>query len=263
MKEIHFTGLGLDLEVNSIAIKLGNISIYWYAIFIVIAFSVAILFCKRDDGKYNIKYEQILEILLFIMPISIICARLYFVIFKLDYYIQNPTEIMNIRNGGLAIYGGIIGAILTILIYCKIKKVSFLDVLDYFVPYLVLGQAIGRWGNFFNAEAHGTITDNIFRMGIIENGIYKEVHPTFLYESISCLLIFILLYVMRNKREYKGQLTYIYLCLYGFVRAIIEGLRTDSLMLGNIRISQILSIILCIVFGIILIYKKVEKTKNE
>lgn len=263
MKEIHFTGLGLDLEVNSIAIKLGNISIYWYAIFIVIAFSVAILFCKRDDGKYNIKYEQILEILLFIMPISIICARLYFVIFKLDYYIQNPTEIMNIRNGGLAIYGGIIGAILTILIYCKIKKVSFLDVLDYFVPYLVLGQAIGRWGNFFNAEAHGTITDNIFRMGIIENGIYKEVHPTFLYESISCPLIFILLYVMRNKREYKGQLTYIYLCLYGFVRAIIEGLRTDSLMLGNIRISQILSIILCIVFGIILIYKKVEKTKNE
>lgn len=263
MKEIHFTGLGLDLEVNSIAIKLGNISIYWYAIFIVIAFSVAILFCKRDDGKYNIKYEQILEILLFIMPISIICARLYFVMFKLDYYMQNPTEIMNIRNGGLAIYGGILGAILTILIYCKIKKASFLDILDYFVPYLVLGQAIGRWGNFFNAEAHGTITDNIFRMGIIENGIYKEVHPTFLYESISCLLIFILLYTMRNKREYKGQLTYIYLCSYGFVRAIIEGLRTDSLMLGNIKISQILSIILCIVFGIILIYKKVEKTKNE
>lgn len=263
MKEIHFAGLGLDLEVNSIAIKLGNISIYWYAIFIVIAFLVAILFCKKDDGKYNIKYEQILEILLFVMPISIICARLYFVIFKLDYYIQNPTEIINIRSGGLAIYGGIIGAILTIFTYCKIKKISFLDVLDYFVPYLVLGQAIGRWGNFFNAEAHGTITNNIFRMGIVENGIYKEVHPTFLYESISCLLIFILLYAMRNKRKYKGQFTYIYLCLYGFVRAIIEGLRTDSLMLGNIRISQILSIILCIVFGIILIYKKVEKTKNE
>lgn len=263
MKEIHFTGLGLDLEVNSIAIKLGNISIYWYAIFIVIAFSVAILLCKKDDGKYNIKFEQILEILLFIMPISIICARLYFVMFKLDYYIQNPTEIINIRNGGLAIYGGIIGAILTILVYCKTKKINFLDILDYFVPYLVLGQAIGRWGNFFNAEAHGTITDNIFRMGIIENGIYKEVHPTFLYESISCLLIFILLYTMRNRREYKGQLTYIYLCLYGFVRTIIEGLRTDSLMLGDLRISQVLSLILCIVFGIILIYKKVEKRENE
>lgn len=263
MKEIHFTGLGLELEVNSIAIKLGNISIYWYAIFIVIAFSVAILLCKKDDGKYNIKFEQILEILLFIMPISIICARLYFVMFKLDYYIQNPTEIINIRNGGLAIYGGIIGAILTILVYCKTKKINFLDILDYFVPYLVLGQAIGRWGNFFNAEAHGTITDNIFRMGIIENGIYKEVHPTFLYESISCLLIFILLYTMRNRREYKGQLTYIYFCLYGFVRAIIEGLRTDSLMLGDLRISQVLSLILCIVFGIILIYKKVEKRENE
>ena len=263
MKNISFTGLGLDFNINSIAINVFGINIYWYAIFIVIAFLVAILFCKKDDGKYNIKYEQILEILLFVMPISIICARLYFVIFKLDYYIQNPTEIINIRNGGLAIYGGIIGAILTIFIYCKIKKASFLDILDYFVPYLVLGQAIGRWGNFFNAEAHGTITNNIFRMGIIENGIYKEVHPTFLYESISCLLIFILLFTMRNKREYKGQLTYSYLCLYGFVRAIIEGLRTDSLMLGNLRISQILSIILCIVFGIILIYKKVEKRKNE
>lgn len=263
MKEIKFTGLGLDLSIDSIAINVFGINIYWYAIFIVIAFLVAILFCKRDDGKYNIKYEQILEVLLFVIPISIICARLYFVIFKLDYYMQNPTEILNIRNGGLAIYGGIIGAILTILTYCKIKKVNFLDVLDYFAPYLVLGQAIGRWGNFFNAEAHGTITDTIFRMGIVENGIYKEVHPTFLYESICCLLIFALLYIMRNKRKYKGQITYIYLCLYGFVRAVIEGLRTDSLMLGTFRISQILSIVLCIVFGIILIYKKVEKRKNE
>ena len=167
MKKISFTGLGLDFNIDSIAINVFGINIYWYAIFIVIAFSVAILFCKKDDGKYNIKFEQILEILLFVMPISIICARLYFVIFKLDYYIQNPTEIINIRNGGLAIYGGIIGVILTISIYCKIKKISFLDILDYFVPYLVLGQAIGRWGNFFNAEAHGTVTDNIFRMGII------------------------------------------------------------------------------------------------
>lgn len=263
MKEITFTGLGLNFRINSIAINIFGLNIYWYAIFIVSAFSIGIILCKKDDGKYNIKFEQVLEILLFTIPISIICARLYFVIFKLDYYMQNPTEIINIRNGGLAIYGGIIGAILTISIYCKINKIKLLDILDYFVPYLVLGQAIGRWGNFFNAEAYGTETNNIFRMGIIENGIYKEVHPTFLYESICCFLIFILLYTIRNKREYKGQLTYIYLCLYGFVRAVIEGLRTDSLMLGNLRISQVLSIILCIIFGTILIYKKVEKRKNE
>lgn len=124
------------------------------------------------------------------------------------------------------------------------------------------GQAIGRWGNFFNAEAHGTATNSILRMGIIENGIYKEVHPTFLYESIGCLIIFALLYTIRNNREYKGQLTYIYLCLYGFIRAIIEGIRTDSLMIGNFRVSQILSIILCVGFSIVLIYKETKKDKE-
>lgn len=103
--------------------------------------------------------------------------------------------------GGLAIYGGIIGAVIAVVVFCKVKKINILDVLDYFVPYLALGQAIGRWGNFFNAEAHGTVTNSIFRMGIIENGIYKEVHPTFLYESIGCLIIFALLYTIRNKRK--------------------------------------------------------------
>ena len=125
------------------------------------------------------------------------------------------------------------------------------------------GQAIGRWGNFFNAEAHGIETKSLFRMGIVENGIYKEVHPTFLYESIVCLCIFILLYFIKNKRKYKGQLTYIYLVLYGFARAIIEGLRTDSLMLGNFRISQILSIVICIVFSVILIHKNNRYTTIE
>ena len=263
MKQITFPGLNLKFELNNIAIKIGNISIKWYAIFIVLAFIIAIIFLKKDDGKYKIKFETILELFVFLIPISIIFARLYFVIFKLDYYINNPVEILNIRNGGLAIYGGIIGAIITILVFCKIKKLNFLDVLDYIVPYLALGQAIGRWGNFFNSEAHGSITSNILRMGIVENGTYTEVHPTFFYESICNLIIFIMLYTLRNKRKYKGQLTYIYLCLYGLIRAIIEGLRTDSLMLGNFRISQIISIILFIVFGSILFYKGVRSKKNE
>ena len=136
--------------------------------------------------------------------------------------------------------------------------------LDYIVPYLPLGQAIGRWGNFFNKEAYGIETNNIFRMGIIENGQYIEVHPTFLYESICCLIIFFILYVLRYKRKYKGQMICIYLALYGLERTIIEGLRTDSLMLGNIRISQLLSIILCIICSIILIYKEIKgKKENE
>ena len=263
MREIIFPTIQLKLNINNVAFQIFGVDIYWYALFIVSAFLLAIIFCKIDDGKYNIKFETILELLIITIPISIVCARLYFVLFKLDYYMQNPTEIFDIRNGGLAIYGGIIGAVITIAIYSKIKKIDIRDILDYLVLYLALGQAIGRWGNFFNQEAYGTITNNIFRMGIVENGIYKEVHPTFLYESISCFIIFILLFIMRNKRQYKGQITYLYLCLYGIIRAVIESMRTDSLMLGNFRISQILSIMLFITFTTILIYKNRKREKKS
>ena len=133
---------------------------------------------------------------------------------------------------------------------------------DYIVPYLPLGQAIGRWGNFFNGEAHGIETNSLFRMGIMENGKYIQVHPTFLYESACTLIIFAILFAKRNKKDYQGQLTYMYFFLYGIVRTVIEGLRTDSLMLGSFRISQILSITLSVICGSILIYKKV-KNKNE
>lgn len=263
MKEITFSGLGLKLNVNSVAINILEIDIYWYAILIVSAFIIAIILCKRDDKKYGIDFENILEILIIVIPVSIICARLYYILFDLSYYINNPIEIFNIRNGGLAIYGGIIGAVITIIIYCKAKKMNILDMLDYVVPYLALGQAIGRWGNFFNGEAHGTVTNNIFRMGIVENGKYMEVHPTFLYESVCNFIIFIILYLLRNKRKYKGQLTYIYLTLYGFIRTIIEGLRTDSLMIGNFRVSQLLSIILCVTFGMVVVYKQIQCKKGK
>ena len=267
MKEIIFPGLGLNLNVNSVALNIGNINIYWYAIIIVSAFIIGVLFCKKDDGKYNIKFDNILELMIILIPISIIGARFFYVVFKLDYYIQYPENILNIRDGGLAIYGGIIGATITVIIYCKKKKINILDMTDYLVPYLALGQAIGRWGNFFNTEAHGVETTSVFRMGIIENGRYIEVHPTFLYESICNLIIFLILYILRNKRKYKGQITYLYLALYGIVRAVIEGLRTDSLMLGSFRISQVLSIVLFIIFTIIVIFKelkyKKEKNKNR
>ena len=152
MNIVNFEGLGIYLKLNKVAISLFGIDIYWYAIFIVIAFILAILLCKKNEGKYNIKFDDVLELLLFVIPISIISARLYFILFKLDYYIQNPNEILDIRNGGLAIYGGIIGAILTIVLFCKKKNINILDMCDYIAPYLPLGQAIGRWGNFFNSE---------------------------------------------------------------------------------------------------------------
>lgn len=263
MHEIKFEGLGLHFNVNSVAFKIGNISVYWYAIFIVFAFALGILLCRKDDGKYKIKFDDILELFVFMLPISIICARIYYIIFNIKPFINNPSEIFNIRNGGLAIYGGIMGAIGTIIIYCKIKKIKVLNVLDYIAPFLPLGQSIGRWGNFFNGEAHGYQTNNFLRMGIVENGQYIQVHPTFLYESICNFIIFIVLFRLRNKRKYEGQLTYIYFLLYGISRTIIEGLRTDSLMIGNFRVSQILSIVLALVFGMILLYKKMGNKKCE
>ena len=261
MRVVNFEGIGINLNISNIFLKIGNIEIYWYAVCIVLAMIIAILLLKKDDGKYNIKFEDVLILLVFLIPISIIFARLYFVIFKLDYYINNPLQIFNIRNGGLAIYGGVIGALATTFIFCKTKKIKFLDMLDYMVPFLALGQSIGRWGNFFNVEAYGTQTNTLLRMGIMENGNYIQVHPTFLYESICTFIIFIILYNKRKNRDYSGQLTYIYFALYGIVRAVIEGIRTDSLMSGNIRVSQILSILLFIVFTSILLYKK-EKSEN-
>ncbi len=261
MTKITFPVFNIKLEISKVAFSIGNINIYWYAIFIAIAFIIAIFGLKKDSKKYKIDYNDILELMVITIPISIISARLYYIIFNLDYYSNNLMEMINIKNGGLAIYGGILGAVITIIIFCKVKKINILDMLDILVPYLALGQSIGRWGNFINGEAHGRVTNNIFRMGIVENGIYMEVHPTFLYESICTLIIFFILRFLKKNRKYSGQLTYMYLLMYSFARAVIEGLRTDSLMLGNIRVSQLLSIIIFIITLIVLIYKKKKTDK--
>ena len=262
METINFEGLGLSFNINNIFLDLNGIKIYWYAIIIITGIIISLVLCKKDDGKYNIKFDDILELFVIVLPIAIISARLYYILFRLDYYIQNPSEILNFRNGGLAIYGGIIGAIITIAVFCKKKKLKILDVFDYLVPYLALGQCIGRWGNFFNGEAHGVETTSLLRMGIIENGKYIQVHPTFLYESACTLIIFLILYTKRNKRKYPGELTYWYFFLYGIARAIIESLRTDSLMIGDFRVSQLLSILLSLMFGVLLIYNHKKHCKN-
>lgn len=238
MKEVVFPLLNLKLNINPIMFNMFGINVYWYAFLIVFSIILGIIICKKNEGKFGIKFDNILDLLIYVLPVSIICARLYYVIFSINLYWQNPLAIFNIRDGGLAIYGGIIGAVITILIYCKKKKISALDVLDYVAPCLALGQCIGRWGNFFNVEAHGEITKSIFRMGIIENGSYIEVHPTFLYESVGTLIIFIVLMILQRKRKFKGQITYIYLVMYSFIRALIENLRTDSLMFMNFRVSR-------------------------
>lgn len=252
INEIIFPALNLKLHISRIAFSLFGVNIYWYAILITFAMALSIFLMNKDDKKYNINFDDILLLIILTIPIAFIGARMYYVIFNINYYFSNPGKILNIRDGGLAIYGGIIAGTITIIIYCKIKKINILDVLDYVVPYVAMGQAIGRWGNFINVEAYGTETSNFIRMGIIENNIYKEVHPTFLYESIVTFFLFIFLFNIRNKRKYSGQLTYIYLAIYSIARFFIEGFRTDSLMLGNIRVSQLVSLIIFI-FSILMI----------
>lgn len=251
MNRITFPTFNLNLYINRIAFKIGNMPIYWYAVFIVFAICLVLFLCKREEGKYNIKFQTIIELSIFVLPVSILCARLYYVLFNLNYYTKNPMQIFNLQNGGLAIYGGILGGIITIYFYTKRKKICFIDILDYIAIYLPLAQAIGRLGNFFNIEAYGKETTSFFRMGIIKNNNYIEVHPTFLYELVANLIIYVFLSKLEKRRKYKGQITCWYFLLYGITRAIIESLRIDSLMFMNIRISKILSIfivLLCICF---------------
>ena len=246
--------------ISPVAFELFGISVYWYGVLIVFSMILALVWCTIYNGRFGVRFDDILDMAILVIPTAIIGARLYYVLFSLEYFLKNPSEIFMIKDGGLAIYGGIIAGLIIILIMCKIKKIKVLDVTDYIVPVLALAQSIGRWGNYINIEAYGYETNLPLKMEIIENGIIKYVHPTFLYESICTFIIFIFLSVFSKKRKFSGQITYIYIICYSFIRFIIEGLRTDSLMFFNCRISQILSLALFLVFSSILIYKK-NKTK--
>lgn len=242
--------------IPKIAISFMGIDIYWYAILITLAIIIGYIWAFFRNGKFGIKFDDILDLSLFMIPIAIICARAYFVFFNLDYYISNPSEIFNFRNGGIAIYGALIGAIGTIFVFCKIRKLKTFDLLDYLAPIIPLAQAIGRWGNYINIEAYGAETNGFIKMEIIENGFTKFVHPTFLYESLGNFILFFVLLRLSKKRKFSGQIAFFYLIGYAFIRFFVEGLRTDSLMLGNIRISQLLSLLIFIVCTTLYITKR-------
>ena len=257
MEYINFPGIGLEFKINKILFEYGSIKIYWYGFFIVLAFVIGLLLLKKLSKESKFEFDNILELFVLLVPTCIISARLYYVLFNFEYYSKNISEIFSINSGGLAVYGGIIGGALVTYIYAKIKKLDYLKILDMIAIVLPLGQAIGRWGNFFNVEAFGCETDSILRMGIYNNEYYMEVHPTFLYESVLCFMIFMFLYFCRNKgNKFKGENLCIYLFLYGIIRVFIEGLRTDSLMFWGFRVSQIVSLILVIVSGFVFVYKK-------
>lgn len=261
MNIVKFPGLNLEFKFSQIAFYLFGIPIYKYAICIVIGIIVALIIARFSKEKFENKFDDFLEIIIYALTFGIIGARLYFVIFNLKYYIANPAQILNFRDGGLAIYGGLIFGLISTIIVCKIKKVNILNFLDYVVPSVAIAQSIGRWGNFFNIEAYGMETNSIFRMGIEKYGKYIEVQPIFLYESIATFLIFLFLKYMQKHRKFCGEILLEYLLLYSMIRSVLESFRVDSLMLFNLRISQILSIFIFIISLILFIKNTKIKQK--
>lgn len=254
--------------MNRVFFSIGPITIYWYSILIIISVLIGYYFSLKEAEKNGLKKSFISDLVFYLVIIAILGARTYYVIFNFDVFKGNIIDIFKIWEGGLAIYGAVISSIIFIIYYAKKKEKNPLLVLDTLAPYLILGQAIGRWGNFFNSEAHGSITTlehlkklhlpNFIIKGMYINGNYYI--PTFLYESIWCIIGFIILLFIRKKDKYNhpGKLLFTYFIWYGIGRFLIEGLRTDSLYFFNIRVSQIVSIIIIIIgiIGLIKIKKK-------
>ena len=267
MYHVSFPGIGInDLPINRVAFSIGSFNVYWYGILIASGLLLAVLYAYHNAHRYDVDRNKLIDcVIVGIIP-SIIGARAYYVAFKWDYFSAHPGEIIDIRDGGIAIYGAIIGALIGGLIMAKIRHMKFLPILDITMTSFLIGQAIGRWGNFFNQEAFGTPTDSLFRM-VSENTGGVGVHPCFLYESVWCALGFLVLFIVNRKyQRYHGQVFYLYLVWYGLERMIVEGLRTDSLYLPfqvfgmDIRVSQALSAVLVVVGVILLI---VNRHKND
>ena len=261
--------------MDRVLISIGPITIYWYSFLIFTSILISLLIIKKEIKKTNLNKDFIFDLLFYLIPVGILGARIYYVIFNFSLFKNNLLDIFKIWEGGLAIYGCVIAGIIFIIYYCKKKKQSILLTLDLITPCLILGQAIGRWGNFFNKEAHGGITTltnlkNLYLPDFIIEGMYINGNyyiPTFLYESLWCILGFIILIILRNKIKYKkeGIIVCSYFIFYSLGRFFIEGLRTDSLYLFNIRISQLVSILLFVIgiIGIILINRKGDKHEKS
>lgn len=226
--------------MDPVAFEIFGLEIRWYGILIASGVLIGTILAIREARRIGFDEELILDLLIWEVPLCLIGARLYYVIFSWDLYKDNPIEALNIRHGGLAIHGALITAIIVAIIFTRIKKINFWTLADICGPSLILAQAIGRWGNYINQEAYGVPTD--LPWGIMVNGV--KVHPTFLYESIWNFLVFLfLIWYRKNKKKEEGEVFLLYLSLYSFIRFFIEGLRIDSLMWGQFRVAQIVSII--------------------
>ena len=247
--------------MSPIMFKIGSIGIRWYSVLILISFVIGYILVITRARKQTISGVYITDLCLYLVIFCIIGARLYYCLFNMDYYKNNMLEILMVWKGGLAIHGGIIAGIIVLLLYTRKFNIGFFRMTDIIAPALALGQAIGRWGNFFNQEAYGPATTiaELQRLHVpkfVIDGMYIDGtyhHPTFLYESLACLLIFIIIMIIRNSKHIKdGQVTGIYFIIYGVARYFIESLRQDSLYLGTYRVAQLVSITM-IAVGIVLI----------
>lgn len=261
MYNVQFPELGIHLKINPVAFSIGSFNVYWYGIIIGFGFILALIFALTNLKKFGIKRDDFIDCVLVGLICGILGARLYYVIFRWDYYSQHLNEILAVHNGGLAIYGGVIGSVLGGCIIAKIKKMNIPAVLDVAGMGFLIGQGIGRWGNFVNQEAFGIETDLPWRM-VSENTNNIGVHPCFLYESLWCLLGFFILFFWGIKyRKYDGQLALMYIVWYGFERMLVEGLRTDSLYTPffGLRVSQIIAGVTFIVGAVILVVNAIKK----
>lgn len=253
---ISFPSLGLEMNPGR-TLSIGPLSIHYYGIMIALGLTLAVIYGMRRSKRFGLKSDDILDGVLWIVPFAIICARLYYCIFKWETYADHPISMLYIWEGGLAIYGGVIGAAIGVIVFCRIKKISLGAVLDLVALGFLIGQSIGRWGNFFNREAFGAETESFLRMGLYNMviGKYQYFHPTFLYESVWNAAGFVLLHYLSGKRKYDGQIALGYAVWYGLGRAIIEGLRTDSLYIGPFRVSQLLAAASCLAAAAVLIWQ--------
>ena len=271
ISKVSFPGLGIgEFTLDSVAFTVFGVSIAWYAIFITCGMILAVIYAIHMAKKIGITSEDVLDYAIWTIPIGILGARLYYVFSEIEHY-TSFWQVLNIREGGLAIYGGIIAGGLTVLVLSYFKKINFLAFADCVAPGVLLAQGIGRWGNFMNGEAFGYATDWFCRMGLenqLTSGVYMEVHPTFLYESLWNILGFVAvnLYAKYVHKKYDGEMFLMIFSWYGFGRMFIEGLRTDSLYTSifglTFRTSQVLAALIFVATAAVLIYFAIKRPKK-
>lgn len=257
--------------LDPIAIAIGPLQVHWYGLIIGLGIALGFYLAVKEGDRLGLPKDTFADLLIWAIPIAIISARIYYVLFQWEYYSQHPGDIIKIWNGGIAIHGALIGAVVTTIVFSKVKRMSFWKLADIAAPSIILGQAIGRWGNFMNQEAHGeevtrSFLENLHLPDFIINQMYIDghyYHPTFLYESIWNLVGFILLLSLRRVNLKRGELFLSYVIWYSIGRFFVEGLRTDSLMLtDSLRIAQVISLVLLLSAVIILLIRRRQKSEQ-